>query len=415
MREMSADTFAFIERIFSDYYADHFREITVPNLFERREFAALLLKERVMVRHRMFRYPSELQNFLCSIIPSDVYYSSAYYEQADASEMSAKGWIGADLVFDIDADHIPTPCAKVHDEWTCAKCHFSGKGVTPDACPVCGGEKLDDNKWPCEVCLDSAKTEAIKLLDMLIQDFSFSEKDVQVYFSGHRGYHVHVVDEAIQNLDAMARKEIVDYVCGLGFSAMLHGLDEKGLRTLHLERSGWRGRVAKGIHTFILKAGPLDYKNIGLKGNAIKVMTKDRDAILKNLETTETWGPIKGLGSETWKKIVEHSVKSQSANVDTVVTTDTHRLIRLAGTLHGKTGLKKVEFPISGIDDFDPFKSAIAFKEGTATVFVSDSPEFRISNEVFGPYKNRKVELPTAAAALLVCKKRAKVVEQNVQ
>jgi hypothetical protein len=86
-------------------------------------------------------------------------------------------------------------------------------------------------------------------------------------------------------------------------------------------------------------------------------------------------------------------------------------LIRLTGALHGKTGLKKVEFPVAAIDSFDPFRSSIAFKGGTTTVFVSNAPEFRLGDEIFGPYQNQKVDLPTAAAVLLICKKRAEVAE----
>jgi hypothetical protein len=79
--------------------------------------------------------------------------------------------------------------------------------------------------------------------------------------------------------------------------------------------------------------------------------------------------------------------------------------------LHGKTGLKKTGFPVTAIKDFDPFKSAIAFRKGTATVLVSDAPRFRLGDQTFGPYKNQKIELPTAAAILLVCRKRAEVME----
>jgi len=77
---------------------------------------------------------------------------------------------------------------------------------------------------------------------------------------------------------------------------------------------------------------------------------------------------------------------------------------------HGKTGFKKVEFSISDIESFDPFKNAIAFKRGEITVLVSDAPKFRIGEDVYGPYKNCKVELPTAAALLLICKGKAEVV-----
>ena len=102
---------------------------------------------------------------------------------------------------------------------------------------------------------------------------------------------------------------------------------------------------------------------------------------------------------------------SSLIKIDTVVTIDIHRLIRLTNTLHGKTGLKKSEVPISGIEHFDPFKSALAFKEGTVIILVSDAPEFRLGDETYGPYNERKIELPTAAALMLLCKGAAKVVE----
>jgi len=409
MREMSDPTGDFVQDLFLEYYSECFDEVGVKRGFEKREFAVLLMRDRVMVRHRSFKNRGELQSFLCSMIPSDVYYSGAYYEQPDASEMGMKGWIGADLIFDIDADHIPTSCDKVHDEWTCIKCEFRGKGELPQKCPACGGEKFEESTWPCEKCLGSAKAETIKLLDVLLKDFGFSEKDVSLFFSGHRGYHVHVENEAVENLDSMARKEIVDYVTGLGFDAGLHGLEDENARTVSLKDSGWRGRVAWGIYNLILNASVNDYQGIGVKRNAAELIQKNKEAILRNLNESKPWGAMKGLGPESLKRLIDFSKKSQSARIDTVVTTDIHRLIRLPGTLHGKTGFKKVEFPIQSLKDFDPFKSAIAFKEGTVSVLVSDAPEFRLGNQEFGPFRNEKVDLPIAAALLLICKKRAEV------
>jgi DNA primase catalytic subunit len=165
------------------------------------------------------------------------------------------------------------------------------------------------------------------------------------------------------------------------------------------------------MYDFILKGGQEDYSRLGLKKNLAKVIIQKREAILKGWNDVGPYRAVKGVGFETWKRIVDSCVDSTSAKVDTVVTTDVHRLIRLVGALHGKTGLKKVECPISGIEAFDPLKSAVAFKRGTACVFVSDAPEFRLGDETFGPYKNQKVELPTAPAVLLICKKRAEVVE----
>lgn len=415
MRKMSDPTLDFVQKTFLQYYTDCFGEIGVVHGFGEREFAALLMKEKIMVRHKRFEKSSELQGFLCSLIPADVYYSSAHYEQPDAAEMNTKGWLGADLIFDIDADHIPTSCDKAHDCWTCNKCGFKGKGELPQKCPACGAEKFEDSTWPCEKCLTSAKIETIKLLDILLKDFGFSEKEVHVFFSGHRGYHVHIENEAVESLDAMSRKEIVDYICSLGFDTALHGLDEKNMKTLDLKDVGWSGRVARGIWNIILNSGMEDYQEMGLKKNTVEAVLKNKDAILKSLKESRPWRMVKGVGPETYKRLVDSARKSQSAKVDTVVTTDIHRLIRMPGTLHGKTGLKKLEFPISGMDDFDPFKSATAFKGGTARVLVSEAPEFRLGDEEFGPFKNEKVELPTAAALLLICKKRAKVCDADVR
>jgi len=118
---------------------------------------------------------------------------------------------------------------------------------------------------------------------------------------------------------------------------------------------------------------------------------------------------IKDIGPKRWRKIAEKSAVEQSARIDTAVTTDIHRLIRLNNTLHSKTGLKKTVIHDS-VEGFDPLKSAVAFAKGYEKVYVSEAPEFRLQDEDFGPYIEEEAELPTAAALLLVCKNVAKVV-----
>jgi len=381
----------FIREKFSEYYKYSSETINPPLLFDQREFGFFLLKEKVMLRHKRFGKKTDLNSFLSEAVPSDVYHSCAYYENPDF-EMSKKGWLGADLVFDIDADHIPTPCNKIHDEWSCGKCGLSGKGITPDVCPVCNGMKFDTKTWPCELCLQSAKEETEKLIGMLKEDFGFSSEELHVFFSGHRGYHVHVETESVRTLDAAARKEIVDYVSGLGLMLLDEDIERKGsgrqnTRFFDFQDFGWRMRLQMGMEKFVMNATKEDLKAIGVRNHNV----------LKNRETI------------SWTRLARYIRDLESAKIDTVVTTDLHRLIRMAGTLHGKTGLLKVEFPTSRIASFEPFKEAVAFKKGRARVSVSSAPEFRLNEEVFGPYRNQTVELPTAAAVLLVCKGRAEV------
>ena len=68
--------------------------------------------------------------------------------------------------------------------------------------PNCGQGKFKEKTWPCEICLEASKIEAIKLIDMLTEDFGFSSNDLTVAFSGHRGYHVHVESKLVRELDS---------------------------------------------------------------------------------------------------------------------------------------------------------------------------------------------------------------------
>jgi len=402
---------------FAEYYQRYSTSISPPASIEKREFGFLLLKEKIMLRHKGFRSVDDLRSFLKTVVPSDVYYSSAYYERPAEEEMRGKGWLGADLIFDIDADHIQTPCAKTHDTWVCSNCGAVGRGESPGKCPSCGELRFDEKTWPCEVCLGSAKSEMMKLIDFLTKDFGFSSEELRVAFSGHRGYHVHVESEEIRALDSMARKEIVDYVLGIGLETRFHGLEERGemksriLAGPDLYDLGWRGRIARGTYDFLLTAAPEELEKVGLRKKAVDMIIQHKEALLGSWKEKGPWGIIKGIGLESWRKIAEYGVGKQSVKIDTVVTTDIHRLIRLTNALHGKTGLKKIEVPITGIEYFDPLKSAVAFKEGMVRVFVSEAPKFRLGDEFYGPYEGQKIELPTAAALLLLCKGAAKVME----
>ncbi|MHA1873927.1 MAG: DNA primase catalytic subunit PriS, partial [Candidatus Heimdallarchaeaceae archaeon] len=89
--------------MFSRYYLENYPLNNSISEIERREFGFTSF-EGWMLRHKSFKNSSELKEFLQRSVPSDAYYSCAYYEDPEA-EMDRKGWLGADLIFDIDADH----------------------------------------------------------------------------------------------------------------------------------------------------------------------------------------------------------------------------------------------------------------------------------------------------------------------
>jgi DNA primase small subunit len=405
------DSREFVYQRFSEFYKDPANAVPAPPLPHQREFGYLTF-QKFMVRHRRFEQITNFRSVLVDTVPSDVYHSCAYYENPDF-DMDKKGWTGSDIVFDIDADHIPTSCNKIHDEFRCVKCGFEGRGITPEVCPCCEATKFETKIWACDLCIESARDEVVKLLDMLENDFGFSQDEVRVFFSGHRGYHVHIESEVVRSLDAMARKEIVDYVTGLGLGILEKDAREENPRKkrvsakkFNLHNYGWNRRLKLGMQSFLETASSEDLKEVGLRN---KALLESKDTIIKRAIGEGRWESIPGVSVQTWLKLAEHIREIQAAKIDTVVTTDIHRLIRMNGTLHGKTGLKKVEFKPKELQDFDPFSGAVAFKKGKVKVLVFDAPEFRMSGETLGPYKNQTVEMPTAAAVLLICKRRAEV------
>jgi len=138
-----------------------------------------------MRRHKAFSRESEAFEYLRSMVPAHVYHSAAYYQFPGAATMKEKQWQGADLIFDLDADHLP---------------------------PDVRGKSYRE-------MLDAVKKETNKLLDFLLEDFGFSEDNVSIVFSGGRGYHIHVRDPRVLSLESPERREIVDYLSGTGLES----------------------------------------------------------------------------------------------------------------------------------------------------------------------------------------------------
>jgi DNA primase small subunit len=152
-----------------DYYMR--ASLYTPPMFENREFA-IIRKGAMIWRHLSFKNIDKLRAFLIEYAPEHVYFSSAKYTYPELDmQTKKKYWLGSDLIFDIDFDHL-----KVQT-------------------------------------IEEAKKQSLKLIKILQKDFGF-EKLLYI-FSGNRGYHVHVQDACIQMCDNAARREIADYFCEL--------------------------------------------------------------------------------------------------------------------------------------------------------------------------------------------------------
>lgn len=401
----------YLTDLFRRYYQSEAETVEAPPEIRQREFGFLPFEGRTMFRHIAFDDARQLRSYLVENAPAHVYYSSAYYRAPEAG-MEWKDWLGSDLVFDIDADHIDTPCKAAHDRWRCRSCGAEGTGRPPERCPRCGQATYEEETWLCGRCLEAAKFEANKLLDILIQDFGFSPSagELTVNFSGNRGYHVHVLIPRVRGLNQRARREIVDYIMGIGIDPRYQGFG--GLRggPPATSNRGWRGRSAKALYDYIARATAEDIRAFELGGGATRSILENRDRILELLVERHPSAIRRFIGLKPLRRLMEAAVKEQASAIDTVVTMDLHRLIRLPNTLHGKTGWLAQSVDIDELEDYDPLTEAIAFRDGTQTVYIRRAPRFTIGGEAYGPYEGREVELPLAAAVYLLCKKAARVV-----
>jgi len=410
----AAETY-FVQSLFRRFYENRYVDVYVPTEIARREFGYMPFGHRVMVRHLSFKSFEELRRTLAREAPQHVYRSAAIYQFPQAP-MEEKGWERAELIFDIDADHLGTTCLKNHDYVLCLGCGVVLEVKQP-ACPSCGSGEVTDVKMVCDTCLQAAKAEISKLVSFMEEDFGISHDSYVLNYSGNRGYHLAVTAEEVMGLDRYARQEIVDYVSGAHIDFRFYGLPVtgRGEKGPGYTDGGWAGRCAREA---------LKVLNSIAAGDGLlraKVLQRVGDGGLRGLsEVARYWadGPrwdlLKtGRRFPQLETIFELAVDSAAVHVDTVVTTDVHRILRLADSLNGKTGLKACRVDINRLEDFDPLNDAVALdKEPEVYVWVVRCPEFRLAGEKYGPFKNEKAMLPAHVAAYLLCRGVARLVKE---
>ncbi|GAB7091238.1 DNA primase small subunit PriS [Halorubrum luteum] len=287
-----------------------------------------------MVRHQSLYDLGDIDTFFADNAPRHAYFSAARYDDPGASTMAQKGWRSADLVFDLDADHLP--------------------GVDPDT------ESYSEMLAACKDAL-------FRLLAFLENDFAF--EDLTIVFSGGRGYHVHVRDESIRDLDSEARREIVDYVRAIDLDTenLIHTVQERGTtkRVLRTE-GGWGARVHEALVEYASDLREMDEdaaveRLMELDGIGEGRAETIRGAFERNPDAVrdgnvEAGGPgVRRLVSALAARVTATS----TAPIDEPVTTDTRRLIRLPGTLHGGSGLVVTPIDRDDLDGFDPLTDAV--------------------------------------------------------
>lgn len=341
-----------MRQVYREHYFKHHDLIELPPAMASREFGYIPFGGG-MIRHLSFKNGGELMAELVKQAPSSVYCSNATYERPTL-QMDEKGWLGADLIFDIDADSIPTPCKANHAWWLCADCRKGGMGTKPGRCPHCHSSALDQIQWSCQECLNATKEHVRRLTNFLTDDFGVDKLQIRIYFSGNRGYHVQVHDERFQKADPRIRAEIASYIKGSGLSIRLAPPKASPASPL-----GWARR-------------------------------------------SDLLGARSSNSKRQNQKLIEHIVTANAALIDEAVTTDIHRVFRMPGTLHGSSGLLKML--VDSIDTFDPEKNPVILGNQGVYVYIDFAPEFFLKGMRFGPFEAASVQIPIYAAIFLLAR-----------
>ena len=384
----------FLLKMFRRYYKEN--EMPMPSRFGRREFGFMYFDRDFMQRHMSFSNPTEMRRFMIAQVPKHSYYSTAYYRRPNAPTMEEKGWMGADLIFDLDADHLE------------------------------GAEDMSYSQM-----MDQIKKEMINLLDsFLYNDLGFDEKDVGIYFSGGRGYHAHIELNDVTGLGYHERREIVDFVTSNGLdidrvfrqeNVVRSVVNVKGqernnistFRTIPPEDSGgWWLRMRNGLKDVVNDVCDQDTKDLkrtypSIKSMSPKTIESYRDDLIKSRDVifvNNRMATLKKGTQDMLIKIMKEDVAYRlSGEVDEPVTADIKRLIRLPGSLHGKTGLKVMPITRDELNGFDPLLDALpeSYTSDPITVNVKRKTDIRINGERFD-LDIGVTEVPEYAAVFLV-------------
>nr|WP_321351398.1 DNA primase catalytic subunit PriS [uncultured Methanoregula sp.] len=375
---MNPATTEFLRQRFSEYYRK--TVLISPSSLGQREWGFVLFQagstDMRMKRHVGFQSRDDLGDYIRNLIPQHTYYSTAYYEKPDAGTMAEKGWCGADLIFDLDADHIV--------------------------------------RGPYDQMLARVKEETQKLLAMLTEEFGMDPKTIELVFSGGRGYHVHVKDIAFRNWGSAERRELIDYICGIGIdpAAMLSGKT--------LPKTGWHRRYREALMETIRWIGSMPEEEamaflVSLEGigkDSAGTFLKNREEIAGNIEKRPTGLLFK---NRVLQAIVSQPdgefrkrLLSRAALADEPVTTDTKRLIRMPTSLHGGSGMRVQPLELRELADFDPLEHAVVF--GTRDIRVD--LKFAMKMPMLGStYELPKgiTTVPEAVAVFLCCRGMAEI------
>ncbi|CAL9703311.1 unnamed protein product [Knipowitschia caucasica] len=305
------------------------------NYFQNREFS-FTLKDDIYVRYQSFTTQSELEKEMQKMNPYKIDIGAVYSHRPNQHNTVKSGSFQAlekELVFDIDMtdyDDVRSCCSAAD---ICSKC------------------------W-------TLMTIAIRILDRALrEDFGFQH--LLWVYSGRRGIHCWVCDEAARKLSVTARSAVAEYL------SLVKGGEETLKKVI----------LSDPIHPFIKESLLVveryftryalhDQEILSRKETLDKVLALVPEDVRKELQQdfqNEKKPEIR------WKLIKDQALKKQATNkkghhfekeimlqycyprLDVNVSKGVNHLLKSPFSVHPKTGRISVPIDLKELEKFDPF------------------------------------------------------------
>uniref|UniRef100_A0A8C8D0T8 DNA primase n=1 Tax=Oncorhynchus tshawytscha TaxID=74940 RepID=A0A8C8D0T8_ONCTS len=288
------------------------------NYFQNREFS-FTLKDDIYVRYQSFSTQNELEKEMQKMNPYKIDIGAVYSHRPNQHNTVKSGSFQAlekELVFDIDMtdyDDVRSCCSGA------------------DICPKC---------W-------TLMTIAIRILDRALRD-DFGFRHCLWVYSGRRGVHCWVCDEAARKLSVAARSAVAEYL------SLVKGGDETVRKVV----------LSDPIHPFITESLTVVehyFSQYALLGQDILGSKESVDKVLALLPEDilflcATFHMIFGVHTKGHYFEMEIMLQYCYPRLDVNVSKGVNHLLKSPFSVHPKTGRISVPIDLRELDRFDPFE-----------------------------------------------------------
>jgi DNA primase catalytic subunit len=277
--------------------------------------------------------------------------------------------------------------------------------------------------------IEEMADHTLRLVNTL--ESEFGAKEIVITFSGRRGFHVRVLDEAYRLLDSKVRRSIMHYLMGekINIREIMRGMDFNSFKgevkcSMHpWSHGGWAGKLRIATNSIMRELDTVSDPtqcavNFINKYHTKKITTKQTNELVNRMispmarqQITKNGDVRAFLGQKATKTFMlntldmffNHAKKVYAIELDTSVTGDVRRLLRMPGGINLKQGYACMVIDKEHLEDMDLLFFSAEMTFGHEEVQVKVNKPVSING-----YRDFKLQpgvhtLPMCEAMLVLC------------